>query len=70
MGPRVAVSPFEHRRMRRDGGEFVDSSTRQSYLKMSRGSPKIPLEQNGTFLNVLASRQTGEMQSTATSNSG
>ncbi|CAN0510724.1 unnamed protein product, partial [Discosporangium mesarthrocarpum] len=40
--------------LRRDGGEFVDSGIRESYLQLSGKTTKIPLEEKGAFLTLQA----------------
>ncbi|CAN0495127.1 unnamed protein product, partial [Discosporangium mesarthrocarpum] len=40
--------------LRRDGGEFVDSGIRKSYLQLSGKTLKIPLEEKEAFLTLQA----------------
>ena len=43
--------------IRRDGGEFVDSGTKESDLRFRQDGPKIPLAENKGFLTLSASLQ-------------
>ena len=43
--------------IRRDGGEFVDSGRKESYLRFRQDGPKIPLAKNKGFLTLSASLQ-------------
>ena len=41
--------------IRRNGGEFVESSSKQSYLRIERNGPKITLNERKGFLTLAAS---------------
>ena len=43
--------------IRRDGGEFVDSGGKESYLRFRQGGPKILLAENKGFLTLSGSLQ-------------
>ncbi|CAN0051008.1 unnamed protein product, partial [Choristocarpus tenellus] len=51
--------------IRRNGGEFMDSGTKESYLRASKNSPKINLQKSGGFLNLTGTIINMEQESRA-----